>query len=206
MTKALRYAAGETPEYTLQNTYPIRVVNISKQIVPGNDLTATPDHDLQAALLNLAGKAVVVLASGDDRQIMDRKGWLAGQGSVVIVGALDRTGTTYWDSPDGTHGTRRGAAVDIYAPGEAFTLGPDVTTAPASVDGASFAAPIVSGVLAMMWNANPCMTNEAHVQALLDTADSIHIASDTIRRVNAYAAVKRAYEMGGPGGEFPCHR
>ena len=84
---------------------------------------------------------------------------------------------------------RRGAAVDIYAPGEAFTLGPDGTTAPASVDGASFAAPIVSGVLAMMWNANPCMSNEAHVQTLLDTADSIRTPSgDTLRRVNAYAA------------------
>jgi len=51
------------------------------------------------------------------------------------------------------------------------------------------------------------MSNEAHVQTLLDAADSIRTASgDTLRRVNAFAAVKRAYEMGGPGGEFPCHR
>ena len=178
MTKALRYAAGETPEYHLQNTYSIRVVNISKQIVPGNDLTAPPDPDLQAAMLNLALKAVVVLASGDDRQVMSQKGWLAGVGSVVIVGALDRTGTTYWEATNGTNGTRRGAAVDIYAPGEAFTLGPE-TVAEHSADGASFAAPIVSGVLAMMWNANPCMTNEAHVQTLLDTADSIHPPQET---------------------------
>jgi len=95
--------------------------------------------------------------------------------------------------------------VDIYAPGEAFTLGPDATTAPASVDGASFAAPIVSGVLAMMWNANPCMTNEAHVQALLDTADSIRTPSgDTIRRVNAYAAVKRLTRWAGRADHIPA--
>ncbi|MDA2918770.1 S8/S53 family peptidase [Desulfobacterota bacterium AH_259_B03_O07] len=208
MTQALRYAAGNTPEYHLQGTYPIRVVNISKEIASLNNFAAVPDPDLESAFWTLTGKAIVVLASGNDKQVINQKGWLDGNTSVVIVGALNKAGNDYWEDPIQNKGTRRGSAIDIYAPGEDYLIYlPNAIGLQERLSGVSFAAPVVSGVLAMMWNANPCMSNSAHVRTLLNTADDITLpGGDVVRRLNAYRAVKQAYDDGAPTGSDPCPR
>lgn len=95
MTKAMQYAAGTTPEFPLSGTYPIRVVNISKEIVNNNDFTVPPDASLESALGTLALRSIVVLASGNDRQMMNSRGWLQGKSSIVVVGGLNKFGNDY---------------------------------------------------------------------------------------------------------------
>jgi hypothetical protein len=119
-----------------------------------------------------------------------------------VVGGLNKFGNDYWDHPDGQHGTRRGAAIDIYVPAEDYLFylpNIRISTNPERYllerhSGVSYAAAVVTGVLAMMWNANPGISNEAHVQILLETADDLVLPNgDRVRRVNAYEAVKQAY-------------
>ena len=78
--------------------------------------------------------------------------------------------------------------MDIYAPAEDYLFylpNIRISTNPERFlkerqSGVSFSASVVTGVLSMMWNANPCMTNAAHVQALLNTADEITLPNKSL--------------------------
>lgn len=209
MASALSYAAGANSDYHRDfpyNTYAIRVINVSKTIVPGNDFWKYPDptpgvdedlKNLMKASSLASMNAVLVIGAGNDRRVMNDKGWIDqyAPGRIVTVGALNRSGTAYWDYGE-QQGTRRGSGVDIFAPGEPHSV--QYYNRSAEIPGTSFAAPLVSGVLALMWNANPCASNADHIRWLLESADRVPMPDGrTIRRLNAAKAVRMAYDEGG---------
>ncbi len=101
-------------------------------------------------------------------------------------------------NPATTH--QHNASVDICAPGYdvAISAGPGWYL---TNSGTSFAAPYVSGTVALMAAANPCITNEQIESLLEETAVNIDALNPTYAgqlgagRLNAALAVERAYDM-----------
>jgi Subtilase family len=94
--------------------------------------------------------------------------------NVISVGALDKTGQTFWRGTSG-EASNTGFKVELMAPGEAVPCAIDVSQGIAlysSVSGTSFAAPLVASVAALMLDKHMSPTE---VKArLLATADPIN--------------------------------
>ena len=114
----------------------------------------------------------------------------------------DPDGGSNWSSvPSDGHGE----TVDMYGPFTVFvgtdpTMN-DTTTVPgddrsvrsiALRNGTSYSAPFVSGVAALVWAANPNLTDDEVEQILIDTANTSPLTSNVPRWVNAYRAVLEA--------------
>ncbi len=130
--------------------------------------------------------AVVVISAGNGSGLASA----AGYEQALFVGALDGADKL-------TPFSDRGPFVDLVAPGTAI-----YSTAPGggyrAADGTSFAAPIVSGTLALAWSVNPDLRPITIVQTLLDSARDLGSPGldDTFAggAVDAYAAVRAASE------------
>ena len=152
-----------------------RVINVSYGSLYGSAAFA------DAATYAWNAGALVVVSAGNDQQN------LAGQrpGPYMLVGATDSANRKAWFSNYGT-------AVDLVAPGVRIW-----TTSPgnnyASVDGTSFAAPIVSGIASLMLSANPRLTATQVRQILISSTAKIGSAATFgYGLVDAYAAVNWA--------------
>lgn len=110
----------------------------------------------------------------------------ADHADVIIVGATTQTDTLATFSTFGP-------GVDVVAPGVSIR-----TTSPnqayAAPSGTSFAAPIVSGILGLIWSLNPQLTPAQTEQILFDSADVILNDPDKEGngRVNAFKALQAA--------------
>jgi subtilisin family serine protease len=163
-----------------------RVISISKNLVD-----QPYDEKLKKTLDKAKSRGVVVVTgAGNDKKVLDDLGWLGNYDNIIVVGGLNQSGTDYWTEP--SQGTRKGKAVNIYAPAEKLT-GIESETTTRVDSGTSYATPIVSGVVAMMLNANPTLWPSDVRQILKDTADLVAVSDGSqIPRLNAYAAVEKA--------------
>jgi subtilisin family serine protease len=155
-----------------------KVVNVS--FAPLHDDTIVLR---QAALARLSG-ALVVFASGNDGLRVEG----GGSDSALFVGATDRNGDLATFS---THGP----FVDLVAPGVSIYT-TKMGDSYGSVSGTSLAAPIVSGVAALVWSANTALQPATVRGILRSTATDLGSAGDDDQfgagQVNAGAAVELA--------------
>lgn len=106
-------------------------------------------------------------------------------------------------------GSNFGASVDVFGPYTTF-VGPDPdrpANEPQTVNGTSFASPIVAGVAALVWEAyrnQPPFSNPSNLEvyrAITETA-SLSPDANVTRILNAPAAARRALQRSG-GGAVP---
>lgn len=129
---------------------------------------------------------IVVVASGNDGS-GDECGWPfdPSNPSMVIVGA-----STFEDTKAiwGTCGPQ----LDVSAPGQGIlTLrsGGGVHR----VSGTSFSSPLTAGLLATMWSANPALSNDELIQAMLDTV--VDLGDPGFDNVYGYGRIDAAAAM-----------
>lgn len=144
------------------------VINISL----GSDLdTITMDTSLPYALVRASKLGVpVVLASGNDsgERVSDE----AATNGAVAVGATTLDGTT-------TDFSNQGPGLTIMAPGVSVVVrDPDgngaLTRIDSNAQGTSFAAPLVTGTLALAMQKWPEATGNQLLRSMLDTAGRAH--------------------------------
>ena len=145
-----------------------RVVNVSlgsySQMQSGDLLLIDSIHKaLERGILT-----VCAAGNGDNVFGMTDFSWPSDLEEVISVTALSDDGVTPLAFSDYNENK------DIAAPGD-YMYSADVTSSAsyARKRGTSMAAPMVSGVLALMWAANPNLTAEEAREALLSTTDPI---------------------------------
>jgi hypothetical protein len=142
----------------------VRVINLS--------LTSTRFPTAMKTVIDRAVAAgiVVVAAAGNSNQsnpALGQGGYPAAYGPVLAVGASDPTNGRAWFS-------NHGSWVDVYAPGDDLqdpnrsvgTTGCPSPPGDCTIRGTSFAAPITSGIVALMLAARPSL-RAADVELLL---------------------------------------
>nr|WP_255622803.1 S8 family serine peptidase [Tessaracoccus sp. OS52] len=149
----------------------VDVINLSQAAGGGDPLIPQYESAIQQAL---AAGIVVVAAAGNADQGLSGAAFPASFDGVISVGMVDRT-----DAPHPL--SYPGRTVSVGAPGaDLMALLPSTSRENAAytnqayeggVLGTSFAAPIVSGVVALMLEANPDLTPEQVKQRLQVTAD-----------------------------------
>jgi hypothetical protein len=165
MAAAMEYVVSNAPDV------PVRVMSIS---IGGGNYGDHCDSDPLAAKVNwvVDNGITVVIAAGNDGAGISAP---ACASKAIAVGAVDK----YGDVPDWSN---RGSALDIVAPGVDI-LSTYSCIAPGAGDcnvywyaymsGTSMSAPHVSGVVALLLQANPNATTEQIKNALYDTADPV---------------------------------
>jgi hypothetical protein len=114
---------------------------------------------------------------------------------VITVGALNADVKTARDK------SNYGSSVDVWAPGTDIHTVADPLTAQVKLTGTSAAAPIVSGVVALMKSANHALTPQ-NVKDILRASALQDPASRANRILNAYQAVLSAINHALPPGTF----
>ena len=114
---------------------------------------------------------------------------------VITVGALNADGNTARGA------SNYGSSVDVWAPGTRIYSVADPVTSPVFISGTSAAAPIVSGVVALLKSANSALTPD-HVKDILRDSAWTDPASRANRILNAYQAVLSAINFALPPGTF----
>lgn len=140
----------------------------------------------QARLARLAG-SLVVISSGNTGEEAEGDA----DDAVIFVGAVDRSDRL---APFSTYGD----FVDLTAPGMSI-LTTKLDGGYGTSFGTSFAAPVVSGVAALLWSVNPSLRPVTVKEILMDTAKDLgspgRDSSFGEGRVDAQAAVARAREI-----------
>lgn len=104
-------------------------------------------------------------------------------------------------------GVQMNKAVDLVAPREGYLLGHDICGEEAIYGGASSnAAPVVTGIIGLMWSVNYCLSSYEIESILKLTSKDVENLSGNepykglmgAGRVNAYRAVKMSQEMKNP--------
>jgi len=146
---------------------------------------------------------VTIICSSGNAGNSSSVGYPSSNQYVISVGA-----TTETDSK--ANFSNHGSNLLISAPGtNIYSL--RIGNQYGSGDGTSYAAPIVSGVVALMYSVNPCLTNQQIENILKSTADKVggynynwdssnpgHSLELGYGKVNAYAAVQMAQSMASP--------
>jgi hypothetical protein len=127
---------------------------------------------------------IVVAAAGNESS--DKPLYPAALASVVAVGAIDATG-------EPAAYTSYGTWVDVMAPGD--MLLPSGADGYAPMRGTSWACAIVSGVVALMLQANPNLTPAAVKTLLADTARPTRSDKAGARVVDAFRALRGALPL-----------
>ncbi len=152
--KAIRWAAGLPVDGIPLNPTPARVLNLSL----GDQAPCSTNE--QAAINDAtAAGSIVVVAAGNSSLDLDLQQFApANCNNVITVAATTSAGAR-------AGYTNFGSTVEIAAPGSNIrttTLGGYV-----SVDGTSFSAPIISGIVSLMLSINPVLEYD-QVNALLN--------------------------------------
>lgn len=158
MAKGIRWAAGDTSLSAPVIDRPARIINISMAAFMGS---ATCPGYLQEAV-DFARKkgSIVVAAAGNDPNVPGEEVAPANCRGVVAVGAVDRYGDKADFSTSGSNlaFSALGRFVPVQDHQDYFTA-----------SGTSFAAPVVSGMLAILWETVPALTASEIVQFSLDS-------------------------------------
>ena len=198
------------------------VINNSWGNLVDNGVQSTVMNDAIDNALNLGrgGKgALVVFASGNYANNITYPASYTPR--ITTVGAIDSFGNR-WDlapspdpNPPSNWQSSYGPNLDLVAPGVNVAIGPNYWNGQVYYRGStSYAAPHVSGVIALILAANPCLTGNAVRQILESTASKVGYEGNyntTPGRpngtwynelgyglVNASAAVNRAISLGYP--------
>lgn len=119
--------------------------------------------------------------------------WPCENEGVICVGGLEWEKTT--PDPESNYGTGAGNSVDIWAP-YTVRIGAYEGTQPDGiyiVSGTSYSSPFTAGVAALIWSANPILTNKQVWGLMWKYA---HKEND-VARVNAAGPVKEAMALAG---------
>jgi serine protease AprX len=187
-----------------QADYNIRVVNLSVSSTTAQSYRTDPlDAAVEAAYFH---GILVVAAAGNRGAAADATSYAPGNDPFALsVGAVDDRGTTARDDDELTDWSSAGTTQDGFSKPEVAAPGAHIvsTLAPGSafaglcpscivdggyirVGGTSMAAPVVSGVAALVFDAHPDWTPDEVKSTIIDTARDV---AGGVDEVNAYAAV-----------------
>ena len=158
MAKGIRWAAGDTSLSEPAIDRPARIINISMAAFMGS--RTCPGY-LQEAIDFARNKGGIVVASaGNDPNVPGEEVAPANCRGVIAVGAVDRYGDKADFSTSGSNlaYSALGRFVPVQDHQDYFTA-----------SGTSFSAPIVSGILAILWETVPELTASEIVQFSLDS-------------------------------------
>jgi subtilisin family serine protease len=158
--------------------FPLIGVLMSQGLMGADALRAAVDYAYQHDVL-------IVVATGNEYQKLDLPGYPAAYPHVVAVGAVDTRNEHAYYSNAGNY-------VDVVAPGGelgslhdtsgVFSTMPDyqvaltkegVATGYDTLQGTSMAAPHVAGLAALIWAANPALSNEQVAAIIEGTAQDL---------------------------------
>ena len=167
LTSAARWAADRG----------VRAINISFGGAGASTVSTTGNYTRNRG-------ALCVWASGNENEELD----IPDHSSYLVVGATTSTDTRASFS-------NYGVALDLVAPGQGIYT-TTVNNSYTSVSGTSFAAPIVTGAVALISAANPDLSITQVESILLSTCDDLGAPGEDIYfgvgRVNVYNAVLAA--------------
>ena len=184
---------GDAKEFqkviNFMNANEIKVYNIS----------ASWSDKLQEPVLSLIRqyKGLVVVCAHNQRRNLDEQplypaSYSTVADNVIAVGAVDDQDNNLWNY--GPQTVQIAAPCSVVGTGiyeERGKIKSNYGVAPYT----SAAAPVVSGVIALIWSANPTLSAQQVKQILLDSADHVSKLDGLIqggRRVNAYKALLAA--------------
>lgn len=158
-----------------------RVINISFAPLQKDGIVLR-----QCQLARLAGALTVISSGNTGKEVLD-----GGSEYALFVGATGR-------EDDLASFSTYGRFVDLAAPGVSL-----LTTRPGGVygtaSGTSFAAPVVSGVAALVWSVNPARRPVSVREILVETARDLGPAGEDLQfgmgRIDAAAAVQAARDL-----------
>ena len=144
---------------------------------------------LQSAINSAyAAGLLIVAASGNEFSSVDSP---ANCDHVIPVGATDAGDNLASFSNYGSEMTQGG----LTAPGDSL-LTTDIAGAYTNASGTSFSAPMVSGLAALIWSANPSLTNDQVWAVLKNSSDDLGFPGADqyfgFGRINAFKAVQLA--------------
>ena len=171
------------------NANEIKVYNIS----------ASWSDKLQEPVLSLIRqyKGLVVVCAHNQRRNLDEQPLYPASYSklannVIAVGAVDNQDNNLWNY--GPETVQIAAPCSVVGTG-IYESGGKIKSNYGVAPYTSAAAPVISGVIALIWSANPTLSAQQVKQILLDSADHVSKLDGLIqggRRVNAYKALQAA--------------
>jgi len=171
----------------------VRVINMSFGI-PDTNLCNNRNALENAFIDELAENGIILVAAAGNDGKTNSINHPACLENVISVGAVYDKDGAFTEACEEfgivdwlTCFSNRSAFLDVVAPGSAIT-----TFADPEFDGTSAASPIVSGIIAMMLEANPKLTTGEITEILKTTGDAAFDPVNQIHfpRVNAYKAVQ----------------
>ncbi|MEM3755335.1 MAG: S8 family peptidase [Candidatus Bathyarchaeia archaeon] len=149
---------------------------LSMSLGGGSYTTENCDSDPLAAKINWAVSQgiIAVIAAGNDGKGVSSPGCASG---AISVGAVDSSNNVpYWSG--------RGKALDIVAPG--VNIYSTLIDGYGKMSGTSMATPHVSGVVALLLQANPSLTVDEVKNALYSTTDPVNKCYQCTRWIGSY--------------------
>ena len=147
-------------------TFNIKSMSHEYKDLDGNTSRATIGADIAAS----KGMLVVVSAGNEGNGRWKYVGAPADADSVMAVGALDRDGDRVKFSSQGPTADGR-VKPSVMARGGKSVVGSLYSYEVDSVDGTSFASPIMAGMVTSLWQAFPNKTNMEIIRAIEKSAD-----------------------------------
>ena len=142
--KAIRWAAGLPVDGAPLNPTPARVINLS--LGGSGECLVSEQEAIDAAT---ATGAIVVVAAGNSSQDLDQYQFApANCNNVITVAATTSTGAQ-------ADFSNYGSTVEIAAPGDALRT--TTVGGYTNARGTSFSAPLVSGIISLMFSVNPVL-------------------------------------------------